>query len=128
MKSPSRQMAGFTLIEVIVALFILSFALVSSIQLFKNTSHGMVFLKQHQVAHWVGMNYLTQQQIDPSFPKIGITSSKTEMLGKTWYVDAQVIKTPDENIRKILVQVFDKKGDKEPIFSANGYKSRLIQW
>ena len=119
---------GFTLIEVIVALFVLSFAMVAIMQLLKSTSTAMVVLKQYQVAQWVGSNYLVQAQIETKFPKLGTSSSVTKMANSTWYVDAEVVGTPDKNIRKILVQVFDRKESKKAIFSANGYRSRLVQW
>lgn len=117
----NKSSKGFSLIEVLVAMVILSFALTAAIQSFITVANNTNSLRRHHIAYWVGSNYLATQVIDGSAGG-SLTSSVTTMAGKDWFVDAKVVPTMLPQVEKILVQVFDQSGDSDPIVVINGYK------
>lgn len=120
---------GFTLIEVLVALSILGIALVSTVKVFGSSAKNMIHLKKHQIAYWVGSNYLIQQQIDRTWPELGKIYSKTKMANKEWFLTAETLQSSaDKNLREITVKVFNKRNDKDEVVTMTGYKSREIKW
>jgi general secretion pathway protein I len=104
---------GFTLIEILVALSILAIVLGSSMQLFNSTIKGEQYIREKTMANWVAQNYSVQQQIDYAWPQIGTIKAETTMGGHEWLIFTNVSTTSDKNIRKLDIQVFNKKREDE---------------
>lgn len=100
------KIKGFTLIEVLLALAIISIALTA---LLKATSQNVNFtyrIKEKTVSHWVATQGVRAIQIGliPIHPGQEITKS-TIMLNKKWYWRASLQPSPIKNTQMIHVAV-----------------------
>jgi len=96
---------GFTLIEVIVALVIIALGMLGVIQAVSQTAGNSGYLRDKTIAHWVGMNRLTEIRLQKSAPAIDKTSDEVEMAGRRWKWTMNVTQTPVETIRRIDISV-----------------------
>jgi general secretion pathway protein I len=99
------QDRGFTLIEVLVALVIVSLGMLGVIQTVSQTASNSTYMRDKTIAHWVAMNQLTETRLLPSAPKVDKSSDEVEMAGRKWRWTMEVQQTPVETIRRIDVKV-----------------------
>lgn len=97
---------GFTLLEVLVALTIVSLALGALISTSGSHATSAGYLKQKTIAHWVAMNELTKLQVQKEWPGKGDTKGSTPMAGAEWYWTRTVIETEDENARQVEFRIY----------------------
>ncbi len=79
----NRRDAGFTLLEVLVALAIIAFALAATIRLSGQAAANTATLKEKTLAQWVAQNLVTEM-------RLGLINARkkkgeAEMAGETWY-------------------------------------------
>ena len=96
---------GFTLIEVIVALVVIGLGMLGVIQAVSQTAGNSSYLRDKTIAHWVGMNRLTEIRLQKTAPGIDKTSDEVEMAGRRWKWTMNVTQTPVETIRRIDISV-----------------------
>lgn len=97
---------GFTLMEVLIALVVVSIALGAIVTTVGNYASHAGAIKQKTLAHWVAMNTLTELQVSRAFPATGKeTKGDVEMAFQKWYWTYSVAETPDPNIRRIEILV-----------------------
>lgn len=108
---------GFTLIEVLIALAILSIALTAIIKSTAQTTRDTQYIQTKSVANWVGtqvMNKVLARILKlPESPSH--LDQETKMLGQTYEWQASLSDTPNTHIKKIEVDVFLKSGHKQLI-------------
>jgi general secretion pathway protein I len=96
---------GFTLIEVLAALIIVSLGMMAVIQAVSQTASNSTYLHDKTIAHWVAMNRLTEARLDPSAPKVDESSDDVEMASREWTWTMNVTQTPVETMRRIDITV-----------------------
>jgi type II secretion system protein I len=110
---PSARMRGFTLIEVLAALIIVSLGMLGVITAVGQTASNTTYLRDKSIAHWVAMNRLTEARLQRAAPKIDKTSDEVEMGGRRWRWTMEVTQTPVESIRRIDVNVRPLEADEK---------------
>jgi type II secretion system protein I len=100
-----ERVAGFTLIEVIVALVVIGLGMLGVIQAVSQTAGNSSYLRDKTIAHWVAMNRLTEIRLQKSAPSIDKTSDEVEMAGRRWKWTMNVTQSPVETIRRIDISV-----------------------
>ena len=110
MKTSNRSVGvtgndGFTLIEVMAALIIVSLGMLAVITAVSETASNSAYLREKTVAHWVAMNRITEMRLAPQPPALGDTSGELEMAGKRWRWKAQVLQLELPTVRRIEVSV-----------------------
>ncbi|HEX7116755.1 MAG TPA: type II secretion system minor pseudopilin GspI [Steroidobacter sp.] len=104
---------GFTLIEVIVALVVVSLGMLAVIQAVGQTASNTAYLREKTLAHWVAMNRLTEVRLQRTAPPVDKTSDEVEMAGRRWRWTMTVTQTPVETIRRIDIRVRDAEADED---------------
>jgi len=122
-KSASRC-EGFTLLEVLVALTIISLSLGALISTSGSHASSAGYLKQKTIAHWVAMNEITQLQVEKKFPGKGDTKGSTEMAGAEWYWTRTVKETEDENSHQVEFRIYLDEAREYSLTRLIGYLSR----
>ncbi len=80
--------AGFTLIEVMVALLVLAFAMAALQLRIGQTLDSAAYLRDKTIAQWVALNQLELLRISPRFGNAPLeqqTTGTSTMAGRTWY-------------------------------------------
>ena len=103
--NPSRA-RGFTLIEILVALFILAVALAAAIRAVGASIDTTAALRDRTLAHWVAEDRLSWHEWQRDWPSIDTHEGDAEMGGTTFRWREQVSTTPVARMRRIEVSVF----------------------
>ena len=114
MRANSRSSAaGFTLLEVLAALVIISLGMLAAIEAIGQTASNSTRMRDRTIAHWVAMNRLTAARLEPRAPKVDKTSDEVEMAGRRWRWTMEVTETAVQSMRRIDVRVGEAEGDDE---------------
>ena len=101
-----KNSAGFTLIEVLIALAILSIALTAIIKSTSENIKNTAYLQNKTIATWVGTEIINEMRAGVlPIPTTDTVEQETEMLGKKWVWQAETTSTPNPRIKKIIVTV-----------------------
>ena len=119
-----RTTRGFTLLEVLIALTIISLSLGALISTSGSQASSAGYLKQKTIAHWVAMNEITQLQIENAFPGKGDSKGSTEMAGIEWYWTRTVKETEDEDSRQVEIRIYLDEARESSLTGLIGYLSR----
>lgn len=104
-RASARQSRGFTLIEVIVALVVISLGMLGVIQAVSQTASNTGYLRDKTLAHWVAMNRLTEVRLQKAAPAVTKSSDEVEMAGRHWKWTMNVTQSGVETIRRIDISV-----------------------
>jgi len=115
--------AGFTLVEILVSLAILSIILGVLIQAAGANAANAGRLRDRAVAEWVANNRLAELQISQVFPDLGSRSGDEEMFGVRWYWKTIVQKVEDEDLRRVDIEVRRDEDSENPILTTAGFVS-----
>lgn len=119
-----RTTRGFTLLEVLIALTIISLSLGALISTSGSQAGSAGYLKQKTIAHWVAMNEIAQLQIENAFPGKGDSKGSTQMAGIEWYWTRTVKETEDENSRQVEIKIYLDEARESSLTRLIGYLSR----
>lgn len=122
------MMAGFTLLEVMMALSIVSIALVAIIGLMGNYVRNLQGLQEQTFAHWVAMNRVVELQLADAWAetaKVKKGEDKTSLFPMRWIQSPS--ETPFEQMRKVEIEVFDQQGN-DSLTRLTTYVGRESRW
>jgi general secretion pathway protein I len=105
---------GFTLIEVMVALLVISIALTGTVKVMGNGAQNAALLSQKTFAQWVGLNQLTTVKLKGVWLKTGQSKGEVEMAHQKWQWEQNVIKTEIDDVNRLEVSVYEmprRRGD-----------------
>lgn len=116
-----RCQSGFTLVEILVSLAILSTILGALVQSAGVAASNAGKLRDRAVAEWVASNRMAELQLSPSFPETGSKSGDEEMFGHKWFWKTIVQKVEDDDLRRVDVQVRRSEDAKNPLVTIAGF-------
>jgi len=96
---------GFTLIEVMVALAVITIGLAAVIKTVSSTTTNSIHLRDKTFAYWVAQNQLAEIELTAGSPKKGFTDGEEEMAGVTWYWTRKIDGTEDPDTNRVEVSV-----------------------
>jgi general secretion pathway protein I len=105
-----RSRAGFTLIEVLVALIIVAAGVAAVMSALVTGASSTMRLRDRTFAEWVAADRITETRLQRDFPSIGRTEGETSQAGRLWVWQQQVERTAIEGVVQIVVSV-RSKGD-----------------
>lgn len=117
-----RHLAGFTLIEVLVALTIVAVALIAGLQSTAALSRDAQRQADVMLAHVCAENELIKMRLLRQLPGVGDNDVTCEQAGRSLTVKVAVRPTPNPNFRRVDAQVFDQQS---PILRLSTVMGRL---
>lgn len=98
---------GFTLIEIMVALFIVSFTIVAVIDTMSKHANITSELEKRITASWVASNLVAEQRFDARINQLreGGSSETIEMGGLRWRAKSRIEETEVERVFLLTVEV-----------------------
>jgi general secretion pathway protein I len=102
-----RRSAGFTLLEVLVALVIVGTALGASLRAVGSLTQNSEGLRAAMMANWSAENRLSQIRLAREWPAFGKRSFDCPQGRLPLVCEEEVIATPNPNFRRVEVSVFE---------------------
>jgi general secretion pathway protein I len=122
--SPASRQRGFTLLEVMVALAVIAFALAAAVSAVSGNSRNAAGLQQRTYAHWVAMNKMVELRISQQWPATRTTKGSALMARHEWFWSMKVSKTPNIHIRRVDIMVRPNEDDESPLVTLTGFVGR----
>lgn len=116
---------GFTLIEVLVALFILAITMAAVSRTASSSIHHVEILRTHVIADWVAQNRLSQHQARGDWPAPGIQTGDETQANQIYPWQEEIIATPNPTMRRIVVSVYAPDDAQHKLREMTGY---LVQY
>lgn len=113
---------GFTLLEVLIALVVVSLALLALTRTAGGQIRSFDGLRERTLAGWVAANVLSETRIATPLPPVGKRDGRTRLGNRDWRWSLEVKATDDPDIRRLDVIVFASDSD-EPSASLTGFGS-----
>lgn len=122
MKSNSLNLLrGFTLIEVMLAMAIFAIAGVALLGAADNNYRHISHLDEKMFANWVASNQMVAAKLDTTWPPKNNKKGEVELASRTWYWQQKVIKTANNEMRALVMEVRSKEDDEFPVTSIMTY-------
>lgn len=121
---PLPSVAGFTLIEVLVALAILAIGLVAAIRSGVAGSDTASALRSRQLATWVAENRLATLRATRKVPPPGEERGEVELGGEHFVWQMTVGAMPQEMFRRVEIRV-NEAGSSLPLAQLNSFVGGL---
>ena len=105
-KSFPRKTLGFTLLEVLIAVLILSLALVALVRTTALEARALVQVRDATLAQWVASNALAEARLNEGVPASGRRDGSSEMGGRRWRWLMESTQTQEPSIQRLDVSVY----------------------
>lgn len=117
----NRRQAGFTLVEVLVALAIVSIALLAALRAAGQASNSMGELRARLFAGWVAENLLAEHRARGDWLPLGIRRGKESQGGIEFGWREEVITTPNPAFRRVDVFVTSATASDHALAHVTGF-------
>lgn len=124
----SRKMraTGFTLIEVLVALAIVTIGMAAVLEALTSSANTTLYLREKTFAEWVALNQIERLRLNTrvggKIPSTGTTTGHVRNAGRRWLWRQRVRNTLVPGVERIVVDVRPEKGHgKEWYATVTGY-------
>jgi general secretion pathway protein I len=119
-----RRAGGFTLLEVMVALAVVSIGLIAVFNGIIQMAHSTSTLRERALADWIAMNEISTIRISGEFPDVGNFNGTTEFAGREWRWEARISETGVTDLRRIDMSVAHEDFPEDDITIVTGFMSR----
>ena len=118
----NNKIRGFTLIEILIALAILSIALTAILKSSSQNIKDTYYLQQKNMALWIANDALNEVRAGllklPLAPDV--EEGHVEMFGRSWFWSGNLTTTPNPHIFEIHMNIFSIK-EGPAIYTQLGY-------
>ncbi len=106
---------GFTLVEVLVALVIVTVGMSAVLATLTSAADTTAYLRDKSFAEWVAMNRIAELRLQAQRPATGKSSGDMELAGRKWRWEQEVTKLEIPGVQRLDVRVREAdapQGDK----------------
>jgi len=103
-----KTTAGFTLIEMLVALAVVAVALAAISSSYINSLEVTDGLRERTVARWIAENHLVKRQLETPWPATGTRQGSLQYTDREWSWEETIEPSPDKDFRRISIEVRKK--------------------
>ncbi len=97
---------GFTLLEVMIALVIVSLGMMAVHTQVNRYVAGAIYMEEKTLASWIATNRITELSVRGDWPDVGVNDDEVEFASRQWLIRTEVAETPVENIRRVDVDIY----------------------
>jgi len=113
--------SGFTLVEVLVALAIISIALLAALRAASQGTAAVGELRSRLVAGWAAENVLAEQRAMKTWLPLGIQHGTARQGGFDLVWREEVVPTPHPAFRRVNILVYVPPDDSRPLARLTGF-------
>ena len=108
-----RAARGFTLVEVLVALAIVTIGMAAVLGALSSSADTVSYLRDKTFAQWVALNQISTLRLSGQLTPVGNTDGDLDFAGRSWHWRQEVVATQIPGVVRIDVKVRPKdvKGD-----------------
>lgn len=117
----TRYPAGFTLLEVLIALAVVALTLVALLRASGMAADALMREREVTLATWVAANVLSDVRMQESFPAVGLRTGSMTMGFRDWAWSLSVQATDDPAMRRLEVRVFADPARTQGVTSQVGF-------
>ncbi len=114
-KRCAARSAGFTLLELLIAIAIFAIAGVAIMQATSNHNRTLVMIEDLTLAGFVAENELQLARLDDKWPPEARREGEAEMGNKQWAWVLESVETQDPNFRMLRIKVAPKDTPEQPV-------------
>lgn len=118
-----RPQSGFTLLEVVVALAVVSLGIIAAFNLVVQIGAGSLHMKERTLGSWVAVNEITRIRLGGEFPDVSEFDGDVEFAGREYRWRATVSETGVEDLRRIDMEVAYSEAPDNVIATSVGFIS-----
>ena len=96
---------GFTLLEVMVALAVITLGLAAVIKTVTSTTSNTIHIRDKTFAYWVAQNQIAEIELTTGSPKTGFSDGEETLAGLTWHWTRKIEGTEDPDTNRVEVSV-----------------------
>lgn len=123
-RSIGKRLAGFTLVEILVALAVLAIAVAAVVTAVSDNVSNAAYLRDRTLAHWVAMNKVAEMQVSGDWPEAGTKHGESLMASQNWSWQITVSNTDDSDVRRLDVDVYADREHKNVLATLVAYLGR----
>jgi general secretion pathway protein I len=116
-----KRAAGFTLIEILIAVAILAVALAATSRAAHVATDGALETRQRLLATWAAQNRVAELRARRIYPPIASTRLETAQAGTPLVIDETVTQTPNPTIRRVDLAVADARSSARVLARLTAY-------
>jgi general secretion pathway protein I len=117
-------MLGFTLLEVMIALLVITIGIGAVINTTSESGWKSSLLRHKTIAGWIAQNQIAEHRAKRIWNNASSRSGEVEMANAEWVWRLQISATDDPSLRRLDIEVF-LKGEEEVEASATGFMGKL---
>jgi general secretion pathway protein I len=121
-----RRSRGFTLLEVMVSLAVVSIGLIAVFNGIIQMAHSTATLRERALADWIAMNQISEIRLSGEFPEVGDFNDTVEFANRAWRWEARISETGVENLRRVDMSVAHEELPDDIVTIVTGFVSRSI--
>lgn len=96
---------GFTLVEVLVALAIVTLGMAAVLGALSASADSVSYLRERTFAQWIALNRISEQRLQTRPPEKGTSSGSVEFAGRNWQWRQEVLQLAVDGVVRIDVHV-----------------------
>jgi len=123
----ARRPAGFTLLEVLIALAVLAIALTALVRAAGLSANDFNGLRERSLAGWIASNVITETRLTERSPEPGQREGKLRYGGRDWRWELTVQDTPQAGIRRLDARVYLGDERVSPSASLTGFSGDILR-
>ena len=122
MSKADRSQSGFTLLEVLIALLVLSLSLVALVKLAGLQADHLNRQRDLMLGQWVASNAVAELRLN-GVPELGEHNGQERLAGRDWIWHADVESTDLARLRRIELHVYADAVDDTPVTHLTAFVS-----
>jgi general secretion pathway protein I len=118
---------GFTLLEVLIALVVLSLALLALMRVATAQTQAFADLRERTLAEWLAQTVIAETRLGNPLPATGRSSGQRRFGGRDWHWELEVQSTQAPSIRRLDVHVSSTAAPAVSVVSLSGFTGIDLQ-
>ncbi len=111
---PAKKQAGFTLLEVLVALAVLALGMGTVLKVSASQTRQLSYLQDKTIATWIASNKVNEIRLQQA-PATGLRSGHVFMAQREWRWQMQVSPTRDKALLRLDIAVYRADENDAPL-------------